>query len=60
MTVDICLLVLAGGLGLCGAILLLRRKAIGYLFSGLMTVLIVAAIRISISAGDTGGRVPRG
>jgi hypothetical protein len=24
-------------LGLCGAILLLRRKAIGYLFSGLMT-----------------------
>jgi hypothetical protein len=55
LTVDIGLLVLAGGLGLCGAILLLRRKAIGYLFSGLMTGLIAAAIWISISAARAGG-----
>lgn len=55
LTVDIFLLVLAGVLGLCGAILLLRRKAIGYLFSGLMTGLIAAAIWISISAARVGG-----
>jgi uncharacterized membrane protein YiaA len=55
LTVDIGLLVLAGGLGLYGAILLLRRKASGYLFSGLMTGLIAAAIWISISAARAGG-----
>jgi len=55
LTADIYLLVLAGGLGLYGAILLLRRKAIGYLFSGLMMGLIAAAIWISVSAARAGG-----
>ncbi len=55
LTVDICLLVLAGGLGLYGAILLLRQKAIGYLFSALMAGLIAAAIWISVSAARTDG-----